>query len=101
MTVTLSHIKAENIKQDCSNLLTKKQPTIREVATVIGKLVASCPVVHMGPLFFRQLENEKTASLNLLSVGANDFSSVRYEHTNTLPGYKSKVAWLPRVGKAL
>lgn len=47
------------------NLLTKKQPTIREVAVVIGKLVASCPGVHMGPLFYRQLENEKTTFLKL------------------------------------
>ena len=65
MTVTLSPVKAANIKQDCKNLLAKEQPTIREVAAVIGKRVASCPGVHMGPLFFRQLENEKTASLKL------------------------------------
>lgn len=65
MTVTRSPVKAGNIKQDCKTLLTKKQPTIREVAAVIGKLVASCPGVHIGPLFFRQLENEKTAFLKL------------------------------------
>ena len=51
MTVTLSPVKAANIRQDCKNLLAKNQPTIREVAAVIGKLVASCPGVHMGPLF--------------------------------------------------
>ena len=65
MTVTLSHAKAENIKHVCKDLLTTTQPTIREVAVVIGKLVASCPGVAMGPLFYRQLENEKTAALKL------------------------------------
>ena len=63
MTVTLSHAKAENIKHVCKDLLTRTQPTIREVAVVIGKLVASCPGVAMGPLFYRQLENDKTAAL--------------------------------------
>ena len=63
MTVTLSHAKAENIKHVCKDLLTTTQPTIREVAVVIGKLVASFPGVAMIPLFYRQLENEKTAAL--------------------------------------
>ncbi|KAL9978098.1 hypothetical protein ACROYT_G015579 [Oculina patagonica] len=63
MTVTVSHAKAENIKHVGKDLLTRTQPTIREVAVVIGKLVASCPGVAMGPLFYRQLENEKTAVL--------------------------------------
>ena len=52
--------KAENIKDVCKDLLTRTQPTIREVPIVIGKLVASCPGVTMGPLFDRQLENDKT-----------------------------------------
>ena len=65
MTITLSPVKDANIKQDCKNLLCKNHPTIRKVAVVIGKLVASCPGVHMGALFFRQLENEKMASLKL------------------------------------
>lgn len=65
MIVTLSPVKAANIKQDCKNLLAKKQPASREVPAVISKLAASCPGVHMGPLFFRQLENEKTASFKL------------------------------------
>ena len=63
MTVTLSHTKAENITQICKDLLTRTQPTIREVAVVIGKLVASCPGVAMVPLFYRQLKKEKTAAL--------------------------------------
>ena len=63
MTVTLSHAKAENIKQVCKDLLTRTQPTIREVAVFIRKLVASCPGVAMGSLLYRQLENEKTAAL--------------------------------------
>ena len=63
MTVTLSHTKVENITQVCKDLLTRTQPTIREVAVVIGKLVASCPGVAMVPLFYRQLKKEKTVPL--------------------------------------
>ena len=63
MTVTLSHTKAENIKHVCKDLLTRTQPTIGEVAVVIGKLVASCPEVAMGSLFYRQLENDKIAEI--------------------------------------
>ena len=59
MTITLTPVKAANIKQDCKNLLRKNHPPIRKVAAVIGKLVASCPGIHMGSLFFRQLENER------------------------------------------
>ena len=53
----------QNIKHVCKDLLTRTQPTIREVAVVTGKFVASCPGVAMGPLFYRQLENGKTAAL--------------------------------------
>ena len=63
MTVTLSHAKAENINHVSKDLTTRTQPTIREVAVVIGKVVASCPGVAMGSLFYRQLENDKTAAL--------------------------------------
>ena len=64
MTIPLSPVKAANIEQDCKNLLRKNHSTIRGVA-VKGKLVAICPGVHISPLFLRQLENEKTASLKL------------------------------------
>lgn len=67
MTVTLSPVKAENIKQDCKNRLAKKRPASGEAPAVIAKLAAGCPEVHMGPLFFRQLENKKTASFKLHS----------------------------------
>lgn len=63
ITFTLSHAKAENIKHVCKDLLTRTQPTIREVEVVIAKLVASCPGVAMGPLFYRKLENDKMAAL--------------------------------------
>ena len=41
MTVTLSRAKADNIKYFCHDILTRTQPTNREVTVVmIGKLVA-------------------------------------------------------------
>ena len=40
-----------------------KPPTIREVAKVIGKIVASFPGVMHGPLYYRALEKSKTQAL--------------------------------------
>ena len=47
-----------------------------------------------------QNKNNVCSTLNSTSVEASNFSSVCHEHTNALPCYKCKVAWLLRVGKA-
>ncbi|XP_068691166.1 uncharacterized protein [Montipora foliosa] len=44
-------------------LLLRKSPTIREVTEVIGKMVASFRGVQLGPLYYRQLENDKIKAL--------------------------------------
>ena len=49
MTVRLTPEKKESIKSYCIELLEKQIFTIREIAKVIGKLVASFPGVMYGP----------------------------------------------------
>ena len=43
--------------------LNYKNPTIREVAKVLGLIVSSFPGVAYGPLLYRHLEQDKTAAL--------------------------------------
>ena len=64
MTIRLTREKALDLKNVCQALLHKsKTPTIREVAQVIGKIVASFPGVMHGPLYYRELEKNKTLAL--------------------------------------
>ena len=51
------------MKAAAQALLLRKSPTIREIAEVIGKMVASFPGVQLGPLYYRQLENDKIKAL--------------------------------------
>ena len=65
MTVSLAPEKREKIKLACQKLLHTRSPKIREVARVIGLLVAAFPGVEHGPLHYRQLELCKIASLKV------------------------------------
>ena len=63
MKVTLTQERKTNIKTGCSKLIIKSRCSIRELAKVIGMIVASFPAVKHGPLHYRQLEKEKTVAL--------------------------------------
>lgn len=63
MTIKLTAEKANDLKNVCTNLLVSKTLTIREVARVIGKIVASFPGVMHGPLYYRELDTDKTSAL--------------------------------------
>ena len=63
MTVSLTRERAQKICKHCQQLRDITLPTIRFVAKVIGLMVASFPGVLYGPLFYRQLENDKTVAL--------------------------------------
>ena len=65
MVVTLTESKAHTIRQLCLDLINYKKPTIRTVAKVVGKMVASFPAVRFGKLFYRRIDNEKTTALKL------------------------------------
>ena len=65
MEVRLPPEKAVSIKQTCDHLAVIIHPSIREVAHVIGTLVASFPAVPYGKLHYRCLEMDKITALSL------------------------------------
>ena len=65
MTITLTRSKAVTLRELCEQLVSYNKPKIITVAKVVGKMVAAFPGVQHGPLFYRLLDNEKTAALKL------------------------------------
>ena len=60
-----------NLKDSCNKLLKARKLTIRDLAKVIGKVVASFTAVKYGPLYYRHLEENKKAAL-LVAKGDYD-----------------------------
>ena len=84
MSIRLTADKANDLKQACERLLKSSRPlTIREVALVIGKIVASFPGVTYGPLYYRDLEKTKSSALKV----AND------EKMSLPPLAKKELQW--------
>ena len=63
MLVYLTPDKALKLKQAANALFNCKNPTIREVAKVLGLVVSSFPGVAYGPLHYLYLERDKTKAL--------------------------------------
>lgn len=63
MTVSLPERRIEKIRHSCTRLLQKRREKIREVARVIGLLVAAIPALELGKLYYRRLETAKVAAL--------------------------------------
>ena len=65
MTVTPTESKIQRIVAACKCLLTKHNPTIAEVAEVIGLIVSNFPGAQYGPQHYRSLESDKTQALKI------------------------------------
>ena len=64
MTIQLTKDKAIDLKNVGDSLLKSSKPqTIRLVTRVIGKIVASFPGIKYGPLYYRDLDKNKTLAL--------------------------------------
>ena len=59
MTIQLTRDKALGLKTVCTQLLQATALFIRELASVIGRIVSSFPGVMHGPLYYRHLEKDK------------------------------------------
>ena len=59
MTIQLTTEKALSLKTVCIDFLRANTLSIREVASAIGRIVASFPGLMHGPLFYRHLEKDK------------------------------------------
>ena len=62
MTITLNNEKKQKILNLCTAARLAHTGTIRELAKLIGNLVASIEAVPYGRLFYRQLERDNFKS---------------------------------------
>jgi len=63
MTVKMTPEKKESLFELCNAVLKRDTLPIRAVAQLVGKMNSCCAGLQYGPLFYRTLENEKTAAL--------------------------------------
>ncbi|XP_028415159.1 uncharacterized protein LOC114538208 [Dendronephthya gigantea] len=72
MTVTLTDEKRTDITNMCDTVLNSRKIKIRDLAQLIGKLIASFPGVVHGPLYYRSLEADKTKALRISKGNFDD-----------------------------
>ena len=87
MTVTLTEERKVSLLSACNQLLIDGRVTIRELAKVIGKIVASFPAVKFGPLHYRHLEECKKKAA--LREAKGDYDS----HTSLTPYARDELKW--------
>ena len=63
MNLILNEKKKNKIKAWSSSILNNPNVGLRDLASLIGNVVASFPAVTHGPLHYRHLEKNKTAGL--------------------------------------
>ena len=68
VTLSLTDEKKNKIKTLLMNCLHSHQISIRELARILGNIVASFPAVTFGPLHYRHLERDKIRGLNITKV---------------------------------
>ena len=86
MTVTLTPERATSLIDCCTAVRKKESTLIRDLAKVIGKIVAPFAAVKYGLLHYRQLGKEKKAAL-LKNKGDFDACITLY------PAAKSELSW--------
>ena len=84
MTVKLTAQKVQEIIDLCTEVKVQKYVKIRQVAKVIGKLVAAMPAVQYGRLYYRQLEIEKTLALRKSKGNFNNYMRLSTEAQDEL-----------------
>ena len=79
MLVSLTTRKRDGLLQDIVQLLGKGRLRVRELAVLIGKLVAAFPAVQYGPLFYRHLEENKQVGLTASQGNYEGFTTLTCE----------------------
>ena len=102
MTLSLTDDKKNKIKTLLLNCLHSQQVSIRELARILGNIVASFPAVTFGPLHYRHLERDKIRVLKYhkgnfvekISLSAKAVSEIHWwinnidnscHHINSIP----------------
>ena len=86
MTAKPTQQKIESVLAVCQKLLSKKKPTIRSCAKALGTMISCFPGILYGPLYYRQLEKEKTEALKM---NKGDFESFM----SPSPSAKLELEW--------
>ena len=94
MTIQLTREKATSLQNVCTELLENSSPSIREVASVIGKIVSSFPGVMHGALYYRHLEKDKSLALIRTKGNFDDLMSLSHHAKSELHW------WIRHVGDA-
>lgn len=76
MTVTLPERRKCKLIRSCEELYSCDKARIRDVARVIGLLVAALPAVEMGKLHYRKLESAKISALQKVKGNFNKWMAV-------------------------
>ena len=92
MLVTLPQEKVDYIALIAKSLLLKTHDTIRNVAKVIGTIVASFPAVQMGPLHYRILEAHKAVALKVNSGNFDAIMEVTHEMKRELKWWGDNIS---------
>ena len=98
MTLSLTDDKKNKIKTLLLNCLHSQQVSIRELARILGNIVASFPAVTFGPLHYRHLERDKIRGLKYhkgnfegkISLSAKAVSEIHWwinNIDNSMPPY--------------
>ena len=94
MTVSPTTHKMEKTIKTCSCLLENNNPTILQVAEVIGILVSNLPGTRYGPLHYRALE---LCKINALRQARGDYNSVMALST---PAKQELTWWIDNITTA-
>ena len=86
MIVTLTDEKKTDLKEKLENLLERETLAIREVASVVGHMVASFPASVFGSFYYRNIERDK---INALKITNGDFD----KHIRLSEQAKSDINW--------
>ena len=65
MSVTLPKDKRLELIEGCMKLIEEQHPSIKQVASLIGKLVVAFPAVQFGPLHYQNLQCAKEQAVRL------------------------------------
>ena len=86
MVLSLADEKNDKSKVTLTDSLGKYKISLRELARILGNIVASFPAVAYGPLFYRHLEREKITGLK--------YHKGNFEEKNRLSAKaKAEIKW--------
>ena len=91
MTISLTIQKKNKIKKLCSDLLKQHQPTIRQIACILGNIAASFEAVPYGKLHYRHLEQDKIKALKINKVNFDNKLDLSQEAKEDLHWWEQNI----------